>query len=300
MEQNTVFSLEQVEEKAMPISFEMLSQSIRHEGKHGNALETKPVQIWNLIDDVQETLAKNDMNYDLKEIFIQKRSSAALLNDADRNVGYNRYNAPINKWKFDKVIAHITMPGISSPGTNAHIGLTLNEQGLTVAYGMNVHVCQNFNVMGGSIIRTYTFNGQQGTPWDMAKTIINSWTRNLEQLFKIHTNIMNNMKEKEIKDERTIQKIVGVLYQNAIRQSYFRGPETPFDTHSLSQFVQEMLRQRKEEERIANVWDLYNWGTSVMKPGMVDIGDIANVSNAYSNFLCNEFAIPVEDVKELV
>lgn len=299
MEQ-TIFNLEQLDEKATTIPFELLSQSIRHEGKYGSALETKPVQIWNLISDIREGLDKNDVNHQLQDIFIQKRSSAALLNDADRNAGFNRYNAPISKWKFDKVIGHITMPNISSPGVNAHIGLTLNEQGLTIAYGMNVHVCQNFNVMGGSIIRTYTYNGQPGLPWDTAKVIINGWTKNLEQLFKVQSDIMHNMENTAIKDERTIQKIVGILYQNAIRQAYFRGPETPFDTHSLSQFVQEMLRQRKEEERLGNVWDLYNWGTSVMKPGIVDIGDISNVSNGYCNFLCNEFGIPVQDVKELV
>lgn len=300
MEENTIFSLEEVQEKAVTIPFGLLSQSIRHEGKYGNSLETKPVQIWNLVDDMKNNLNKNEINYVLGDIFIQKRSSAALLNDSDRNAGYNRYNAPISKWKFDKVIAHITIPNITKPGVNAHIALTLNEQGLTIAYGMNVHVCSNFSVMGGSVLRTYTYNGQHGTGWDTIQIFLNLWTKNLEQLFKIQSGIMENMQNTTIKDERTVQKIVGILYQNAIRQAYFRGAETPFDTHSLSQFVQEMLRQRKEEEKIGNVWDLYNWGTSVMKPGIVDIGEISNVSHGYCNFLCNEFGIPVEDIKELV
>ena len=289
-------SLEQVDEKATTIPLELLSQSIRHEGKYGNALETKPVQIWNLIDNVRNILEKASMNYSLDDIYVQKRSSAAMLNDADRNAGFNKYHAPISRWKFDKVITSFNMPNISQAGRNAKIGLTLNENGMVVAYGMNVHVCQNFSVLGGTILRTYSFDKTPASPWEFVKMKVSEWTQNLDQLFRVQNEIASRMQEKEVNDERTIQKVVGILYQNAIRQAYFRGEHTPFDTSSLSQFVQEMIRQRKEEEKIANVWELYNWGTSVMKPGIVDISDISNTSDSYAKFLMKEFAIDVKDL----
>ena len=295
--ENQILNLESATERATTISLDMLSQSIRQEGKYGDALSTKPVQIWNLVSDVQEMLDKSNINGSLGDIYIQKRSSAALLNDFDRNAGYNKFNAPINRWKFEKAITSINVPNISNAGTNAKIGITLNEQGLSVAYGMNVHVCSNFSVMGGTLLRTYTFNKQPGLEWSHMKRLLSDWTSRLDQIFGVQSEIMHNMIEKEVKDERTVNKIVGTLYQDAIRQAYFNGDHTPFDTHALSQFVQEMIKQRKEEEKIGNVWDLYNWGTSVMKPNVVDIADISNISSSYADFLCKEFTIDIPTIE---
>ena len=294
--ENQILNLEKLEDRATTIPFELLSQSIRQEGKLGNILETKPLQIWNLIDHIKNDLVGANINFVPDNIYIQKKSSAALLNDVDRSLGYNRYNAPVNKWKFDKVIAGIDIPNIGSAGVNAKIGITLNDDGIAVAYGMNVHVCQNFNVMGGTVMRTYTFNRVPGVNWEVMKNMLKTWARNLDQIFKVQSETMLRMQEKEIKDERTIQRVIGTLYTNAIKQAYFKGDYTPFDTHALSQFVQEMVKARKEEEKISTVWDLYNWGTSVMKPNIIDTGEISNVSNAYSQFLCEDFKIEVPEL----
>ena len=191
--ENQILDLQSVEERAVTLPYDMLSQSIRHEGKYGNALETKPVQIWNLISDVSELLEKVNINHQREDIYIQKRSSAALLNDADKNAGFNKYYAPINRWRFDKVITSLRMPNIERPGANARIALTLNDFGLSVAFGMHISVCTNFSVLGGTLLRTYSFNREPGLSWDTMKMKMKSWTQSLEQLFTIQAGIMNNM-----------------------------------------------------------------------------------------------------------
>jgi hypothetical protein len=301
MENNIpVFSLEKVDDKATTIPFELLCRSIRQEGKFGKTLDTKPVQVWSLIRNIQGMIEQGEKNYQMEDLYIQKRSSAAYLNDEDRNAGFSKFNAPINRWKFDKVIGAINLPNISSPGVNAKIAVTLNDLGLMIAFGMNVHVCNNFSVLGGTVLRTFTYNGQPGLSWELVEHRLRGWINSLQQLFSVQSEIMNGMINTPVRDERTIQKIVGILYQKAIEQAYFRGDPTPFDTHGLSQFVQEMIKQRKEEEKLGNVWDLYNWGTSIMKPGIIDIGDIANVSNLYADFLLQEFKISAPSIEDAV
>lgn len=294
-----ILDLKEETEKATEISLDLLRHSIRHEGKYGDTLETKPVQIWNLVDEVTENLDKAGIIFQPGKVFIQKRHSAAMLNDSDRDAGFNKLYAPINRWKFEKVITDLSIPNIGGEGHNAHVALTLNEKGIVVAYGMNIHVCTNFNVMGGAILRTYTHGNQKGTPWQAVRSIISNWSTNLEQVYNIQRELMQEFMNKEVRDERTIQKIIGVLYTNAIKNAYFKkdvGLVTPFDTGELSMFVQTMINQRKEEEKIGNVWDLYNWGTSIMKPNSMDIGEIANNSSIFSSFLCDQFGIPEPNV----
>lgn len=290
-----IFTIE--DEKTKVISLNQLSSSIRIEGKYGDKLATKPVQIWRLITKLQEILSNTGLNYTLDNIYVQKRSSAAFLNDQEKDLGYDKYNAPINRWRFDKAITAIKVNNIKNSEGNPSIAITLNEDGLVVAYGMNVSICSNFSIMGANtILRTYKFSDTPGMPWELMKMKIEKWTTEIEPIFALQTEVMENMKNTEIKDITVTDRVIGDLYQKAILQAYFKGDATPFDTHSLSQFVQESLKQRRQEERfgtIENVWDLYNWGTSVMKPSLIDIGEIANNSHLFSNYLCNEFGIPV-------
>ena len=44
-----------------------------------------------------------------------------------------------------------------------------------------------------------------------------------------------------------------------------------------------------------NVWDLYNWGTSIMKPDSADIGEIANNSNDWADYLVQRFELDVPE-----
>lgn len=240
-------------------------------------------------------------NYDEKEIYVQNNSSKAYLTDEDKAAGYSQKVAPINRWRFDKIISTIQLPTIvegSEEGIrdarNAAIGLTLNKEGLTVAFGMNVWACANFNVLGGTILRSYTAGNREATPWELMEHKLKTWIGNLNQIWTVQNEIMHTMKSHEIpSNDGVIEEVIGNLYLGAIKQAYFKGDEVPFNTHELSDFVQETLRQKKEQDQLANVWDLYNWGTAIMKPGRVDIGEISNNSNMWSDYLIDEFDLEV-------
>jgi len=240
-------------------------------------------------------------NYDEKPIYVQNNSSKAYLTDEDKAAGFNQKVAPINRWRFDKIISTIQLPAIvedSEEGVgnarNAAIGLTLNKEGLTVAFGMNVWACKNFNVMGGTILRSYTAGGREATPWELMEHKLKTWIGDLDQIWTVQNEIMHIMKNREIpNNDGIVEELIGNLYLGAIKQAYFRGPEVPFNTHELSDFVQETLKQKKEQDILSNIWDLYNWGTSIMRPGRVDIGEISNNSNMWSDYLIGEFDLQV-------
>lgn len=290
-------------DKTQEISKDLLSSSIRHEGKYGKSLDTKPIQAWAMIDLITGILESNEVMYKADPIHVQRRASGTYLSDEDRVKGYTKTMAPIEKWKFDKIINLIQLPNIFEGddegvgfARNATIGVTLNEFGLSVAFGMNVHECVNFNVYGGTILRTYSYGGQQGLQWELMKFKLNDWIKKLDQIWKLQNSISEGFQRATLPEgDHVIHEVIGGLYTHALSAAYFQGAETPFNTHELSEFVQKVIRQRKMEEQIGNVWDLYNWGTSIMKPGSMDIGEIANNSNLWADYLVNYFGIPVED-----
>ncbi len=288
-------------DKVQQIPLDLYSQSGRIEGKYGKLLETKPVQIWHLILMILGLAEQNDLNTELKSIHVAQRDAHATLSDLDKERGYTQKTAPINRWTFEKSISMLDIPNIGDNTANARLGLTLNKNGLSVAFGMNVHACTNFNVMGGTVLRAYSYGDRPAMPWEVIKVRLNEWMANLTQLWTIQSEWMKAMQGYTIPiDIPVIEEIIGDLYVRAINNAYPKlSPNrthlisAPFDTNELSKFVQESIKNRQPD--VNNVWDLYNWGTSIMKPGSADIGEIANNSNDWANFLMERFELDVPE-----
>jgi hypothetical protein len=289
------------ENKVQTIPFTALASSIRRDpGLVG--IRSVPTQFWTMHSIITSMLSENNINFTEGEFHVQQNSSKAYLTDIEKADGFDSKYAPIDRWRHDKVINLIQIPGISA-GTgmdirNAAIGLTINKEGLSIAFGMNVHECSNFNVLGGTVLRTYSYdNGRSGeTPWELLMHKLGKWIKGLNQIWKVQNEIMEEMKAYTLpSDIPIVEEIIGDLYIRAIKQAYFKGGVTPFDTHELSNFTKEMLQARRAEERLENVWDIYSWGTSIMKPGIVDIGEIANNSNLWADYLLDRFAMEVPE-----
>lgn len=296
----TIFEFDGKGQTVQEISMTDLNRSIRRESGLAG-IRAVPIQYWRMYEAIVAMLDAGSFNYNESDIWVQNNSSKAYLTDDDKEHGFTQKNAPINRWRFDKIISTIQIPGINEgddEGTafarNAAIGLTLNKEGLAVAFGMNVHACTNFNVMGGSVLKSYGHNRKEGLPWDVMEVRLNTWVENLTQIWSVQNNIMHNMKEYTLpEDAGVVEGLVGNLYIGALKNAYFKGDAVPFNTHELSDFVQESIKQQKENEMLESVWDVYNWGTSIMKPGRMDIGEIANNSNLWADYLVKEFALDV-------
>jgi hypothetical protein len=284
------------EDTVKKISYFDISKSVRVMSKTGRTLQTRPVQSWTVIAVIMQILADQGVNHELKEIYVQKKTSHPRINDADKALGYNKENCPLEKWEFDKVMTRIDIPNLGNDIATGTIAMMFDDRGITLALGMNVHLCTNFSILGGTSVHTFKRGEQDGHSWESIKAIVKDWIGNREQIIGVEMEIMRRMQEREISNETAIDRVIGTLYQNAIKQAYFKGGDTPFDTHGMSQFVQEMFRRRKDEEKLANVWDLYNWGTEIMKPGQVELSTIIDSSKLYADYLCTEFGIEKEDL----
>jgi hypothetical protein len=262
------------------------------EGKNGRILQTRPVQSWNAITYILDLLNQANVNFNLESVYTQKRNAFPMLNDDEKAQGYNRENCPITRWMFDKVLACIQIPNVGNDLMNARIGFGFNEDGIQIAFGMHVQVCQNFNILGGQIMNTYKFNGKEAISWELIEFKLKEWVGSLDQKFKLEMNLMQRLQETEIHDPAVIDRTIGGLYRLAINQAYGTKTAAPFDTAGMSNFVQNVLKMQKHEiGAIDNVWKLYNYGTQILKPGIVDIAEIQNSSSMFADYLFDEFEI---------
>lgn len=281
------------------VTINQLRQSIRVEGKHGRALQTRPVQSWDVMGFILGLLTQAEVNHTMEHVYVQKRNSFPMINDADKLLGYNRENCPINKWLFDKIACSFLIPNIGNDLVGGRIGMSFNDEGIQIAFGMNVKVCSNFAIMGGQIMSTFKRGSQEGYSWQSIEIMAKDWISNLDQKMKLEMDLMNRMIETEIKEPAVIDRVIGGLYKRAIDQAYGSKMLAPFDTAGMSNFTQNVIKASgpvrdhvfNQEAGINNVWDLYNYGTQVMKPGIVDIAEIQNSSHLFADYLFDEFEI---------
>lgn len=277
------------------ISIEDLGKSIRRESGLAG-IRNIPIQFWKMYSNIIDMLKATEINYNTTSPVVQNNSSKAYLTDTDKGNGYIQKYAPIEKWRFDKVIQLISLPNMfkgsnEDNARNAVIGLTLNKEGLSVAFGMNVWACSNFNVLGGTVLHSYGKGNRDSMPWDVMSNRLEQWVGSMDQIWSVQNEIMAAMQEFILQDDSIVQEVIGDLYQGAIKQAYFKGAEVPFNTNELSNFVQESIKQQKDGDSLANVWDLYNWGTEIMKPGRFDIGQIADNSNMWADYIIDKFKL---------
>ena len=274
----------QEDESVKPITLSELKQSIRVEGRYGKIIASRPIQSWELMELVMYLMEEYNLNYTQDIIYVQKKNSHIMINEEEKALGYTKESCPINRWLFDKLLTKWTIPYINEGLDRVGIAMGFNDDGIELAFGMGIDLCANFNIMGGNILRTYSYNGVPASTFDYIKLKLKEWFSNFEQMVRVETSIMNAMKEFLIGNPSIIKQVIGELYLKAINQAYGSKEVAPFDTHGVSTMVQNYISQRKPTV-INNAWDLYNWGTNIMKPGMVDLADINNCSDMFCTFV---------------
>lgn len=275
------------DESVKPITLDELKHSIRVSGKFGKVLASRPIQSWELMDLIMKLMEEYNLNYTQDIIYVQKKNSHIMINEEEKNLGFTKESCPINRWLFDKLLTKWTIPFVNDSLDKVGIAMGFNDDGIELAFGIDINLCLNFNIMGGNILRTYTYGGTPAATFDYIKLKLADWFANFSQMVHVEVSIMNAMKEFSIGNSSIIKQVIGELYVKAINQAYGSKVIAPFDTHGISMMVQSYISQRNPTV-INNAWDLYNWGTNIMKPGTVDLADINNCSEMFSRYVLED------------
>ena len=262
------------------LDFLRKSSMIRSSGSN-NPGPLRPLQSWELIDQLENLMNSISLPFQRKEIWVEKKNSNRILTNEEVEL-YTPENTPINKWVFDHVLTKFEIiPESIREGYAPAIALSFTQSGIKVVWGLHVHVCQNLCIFGENSISTY---GRDKIPFAKQMNILEFWIQNVEEKYKEDLAIMDRMKSKAI-DTLWINECIGDLYRMAINKAYKKG-EAPLNTANLS-----ILVQKLNPESLSSVWDFYNAGTEIIKPTNISIEDVFNVNMSWGKYLSEKATI---------
>ena len=275
--EESIFSLGE-KEKVGTVSLNYLRNSSMILDSRGNPMRTRPVQSWELIDDVLEIIDDNKINFTPDPIYMDRNSATKRMTREERKL-YNDSNTPIRYWVFNDLLTRFIFPSTGDDDNDGSLAVSFNNSGIQVAFGMNVKICKNMCILGGNILRSY---GNNKIEYSEILNNIRKWVSNLEQFVTVEMNIMKKLQQyviwsKQVDGEDQYMKIedqiIGNIYKNAVYQNYIDiKNQTAINQHNSSRFCQSLLKKRdsiiQDEEFTA--WDLYNIGTNILKPGNLD------------------------------
>lgn len=281
------------DKKVETIDRDLLSKSNMVLDNKDRPYKTRPVQTWQLLDDMEQIIREQGINYSLDPIYVQANSSKRILTQDEKAI-YTAENTPIGKWVFNDMITRFHLPHAEDEtgqtGRNIGIAVCFHKKGITMSWGLNENICENFSILTRSTLQTFGSDDRK-KDYDMIKLQVADWLRHFEDKRALELEMMDKMKNTVIEGGYALDKLIGKLYRKAVDQAYGSKSIAPFTINSMSNFVQEIDCRRTESvlQEDPNLYEVYNFGTSVMKPGMVDMGDIIEVSSLFAEFLLKEF-----------
>ena len=281
------------------ISLDDLSNSREIYSATGQPLRNKPVQSWELIDEIMNIVKNNKIEAVLEPILVQRTGSNQSFN-ADERKEYTRgAESPLSTWVFNKLITRIILPEMDNEtyGVNPAIGIAYNDLGIQVAFGLNVRTCANMAILGGidCLINTFsTGHGWQIAYSDLIENLI-EWIGGIEENYNADIETINRLHSNYISGTDQMHELIGNLYMLACNKNESSQPgyaNAPFGKNLLSWFVEGLRSDElwsKSHDKM-NLWKLYNIGTSVMKAeNSVDLRDIFTDNSLWCQFLLENY-----------
>ncbi len=275
------------ENKTQIIDFETLKRTHKENDIFGNPL--KEMYHFQLINEIAERCNRQNLDFRIKDIFAVKNQNrnfpgVVVLPQVEETHGENAVEAHILR----RVFANIEITNNSTEELTSNIALAYHQNGIQIGVGQMVVVCQNQTILSSDrIFSTYGENKMNTT--DLLNSV-SQWLGNFFEYRERDINIINQMKEIEMK-EKDVLRLIGLLTSLRVSKdstAIATKPKTyPLNQSQISQFTEDYLIER-ENKRYITMWDIYNLATDLYKPDKMDIPAIlpqnAEMFNVLTNF----------------
>mgnify|MGYP003647729081 FL=1 len=168
------------------------------------------------------------------------------------------------------------------------IGISIQEKGITLAYGLNVNVCSNMLVFGSNILKTF---GRNKTSYE---EMINTIYKKFNESF-----IWNNMKYKYLSladsnlTEKGVKLLTGELMSFA--EEAITSKNRNLAVLNVSQILNVLRKSRTvtyasnpDSGETLSVWDFVQWTTDALKPEYNDLTSIWDVHAKFTDYVYNQ------------
>jgi hypothetical protein len=283
-------------EKYKEISFDLLCQSKAYLNSNRKPPESRPVEAYELIEEVNAILDKYGIIYYMQPILVQANGSENVMTRKERaEIPANE--TPIDTWVFNKILIQwiFAFEGDLKPG----ISCAFHDKGIDFAFGLYNRVCTNHCIFGDKWFTTYTAKRSQKKSYSDLMNALRVWLDDYEANISIDLAMARMMMDKLFIDQDSddiIDSVMGALLRLAVRQN-MPGVvcDAPFNITSVCKITRGFEGMILERHGIGgefheiSLWEIYNAGTALLKPSDTDISDIHFSNKEWGTFLINRY-----------
>ncbi len=258
------------ENKTQIIDFDTLKRTHEENDIYGKPL--KEIYHYELINNLMERCNNANLDFKIKDIFAVKNQNRSfpgvvVLPQIEEIHGENAVEAHILR----RVFANIEITNESTDEITSNIALAYHQNGIQIGVGQMVVVCQNQTILSSDRIFS-TYGENKLSPNELLDSV-SHWLNNFFEYREQDINIINQMKEIEMK-EKDVFRLIGLLTSLRVAKdstAILYKPKTyPLNQSQISQFTESYIIER-ENKRYTTMWDIYNLATDLYKPDKMDI-----------------------------
>ena len=238
-----------------------------------------------------EILTKNNYLPEVENIFVSKSDSKRIMKlDPDKT-------GLLASWLFQRLVSRINIKSLGDEKSHTSIAIAYNTNGMSVAWGQNINVCQNMNIFGDTIMYTYGSGSSKVQEYEKIKQIFNEWCLSAEEKRAFDLEVYRKMQEITINKGSGIRQFIGDMHLDAVKTAYIDPRiNAPLNIGQLSEYSKQFLNDYgnsttgvDDENNFVTLHDLYQVGTSILKPNKTDIVSIWDDVRNWGNNLITKF-----------
>lgn len=203
----------------------------------------------------------------------------------------------IQAYILRRILTRVVIEDMSDEISNTAIAISYHQDGIEIAMGPNIHVCQNMSILGqGNHIRSYGANKMPDI--DKMMEVLSDWLTNFKSR-RIHDQRILEVMNNTFLTTRQISAFIGDLTLRRVgRDELGIKKDAPLNQGNISKFTKEYLVQLKDlknsdnEIKDLSVYDIYNIGTSLMKPETHDFPTLLHNNASFGEYIINTFVKP--------
>lgn len=197
-----------------------------------------------------------------------------------------------------RILTRLVISDLEDERSNTAIAISYHQEGIEMAMGPNIRVCQNMSILGvGNHIRSF---GSRKMP-DIEKMfeVVGDWMTNFSEKRKRDQEILNIMNENYL-TTRQISAFIGDLTLRRVgRDELNIKKDAPLNQGNISKFTKEYLVRLKDlkesdnEIKDLSLYDIYNIGTGLMKPESYDFPLLLKNNADFGQYIISTFVEPL-------
>lgn len=271
------------DETVKELTLEQLKMTTSITDSGGKLPASRPIEHFQLIEEIQERLDKNMISYTADPIYVAKNDSGRIPVLDKEKTGV------IESWVFPRLVTRLQLNFGNNNKYNPSIAIGYNLKGITIGMGVNTRICSNQSIFGNNLIQTW---GKTSVAFEKLFNVFNDWLSKYDHTFENNVKILDRM-DGIFLNQSEMHELIGELQVEAVKNAYINpGSNVPFNISQMSLFSKNLYNKHLLDsgDKIT-VSDFYNVGTDILKPKTTDIVDIWANNNVFSDYIVSRYGL---------